>query len=37
MSLENFKFTYEETEEGFTVTLKGDKEIERSWKCLKRS
>ncbi len=26
MSLENFKFTYEETEEGFTVTLKGDKE-----------
>ena len=26
MSLENFKFTYEENEEGFTVTLKGDKE-----------
>ncbi|SPF41591.1 conserved hypothetical protein [Candidatus Desulfosporosinus infrequens] len=25
MSLENFKFTYEENEEGFTVTLKGDK------------
>lgn len=26
MHLENFKFTYEENEEGFTVTLKGDKE-----------
>ena len=26
MSFENFKFTYEENEEGFTVTLKGDKE-----------
>lgn len=26
MSLESFKFTYEENEEGFTVTLKGDKE-----------
>ncbi|MDR3601614.1 MAG: hypothetical protein P4L49_14230 [Desulfosporosinus sp.] len=26
MSLENFKFTYEENEEGFTVTLKGNKE-----------
>lgn len=26
MGLENFKFTYEENEEGFTVTLKGDKE-----------
>lgn len=26
MSLENFSFTYEETEEGYTVTLKGDKE-----------
>lgn len=26
MSLDNIKFTYEETEEGFTVTLKGDKE-----------
>jgi len=30
MSLENFKFTYEETEEGFTVSLKGDKEKLRS-------
>jgi len=26
MSLENIKFTFEEIEEGFTVTLKGDKE-----------
>lgn len=26
MSLENFKFTFEENEEGFTITLKGDKE-----------
>lgn len=26
MSLENIKFTFEENEEGFTVTLKGDKE-----------
>ena len=26
MSFENIKFTYEENEEGFTVTLKGDKE-----------
>jgi len=26
MSLEDFKFTYEENEEGFTVTLKGNKE-----------
>ncbi len=26
MSLENFKFTFEENEDGFTVTLKGDKE-----------
>lgn len=25
MILENFKFTFEENEEGFTVTLKGDK------------
>ncbi|EGW39278.1 hypothetical protein DOT_2803 [Desulfosporosinus sp. OT] len=24
MSFENFKFTYEENEEGFTVTLKGN-------------
>ncbi|MCO1603294.1 hypothetical protein [Desulfosporosinus nitroreducens] len=26
MSLENFKFTFEENEEGYTVNLKGDKE-----------
>lgn len=26
MSLENFSFAYEENEEGYTVTLKGDKE-----------
>jgi hypothetical protein len=26
MNLENFDFTYEENEEGYTVTLKGDKE-----------
>ena len=26
MSMENIKFTFEENEEGFTVTLKGDKE-----------
>lgn len=26
MNLENIKFTFEENEEGFTVTLKGDKE-----------
>lgn len=26
MSLENFSFSFEENEEGFTVTLKGDKE-----------
>lgn len=26
MSQENFQFTFEENEEGFTVTLKGDKE-----------
>lgn len=26
MSLENFSFTFEENEEGYTVTLKGDKE-----------
>ena len=26
MSLENFNFTFVENEEGFTVTLKGDKE-----------
>ena len=30
MSLDNFKFTYEENEEDFTVTLKGDKEKLRS-------
>jgi len=30
MSLENFKFTYEENEEGYTVTLKGNKEKLRS-------
>ncbi len=26
MSLDNIKFTFEENDEGFTVTLKGDKE-----------
>lgn len=30
MSLENIKFTFEENEEGFIVTLKGDKEKLRS-------
>ncbi|MDP4160646.1 MAG: hypothetical protein Q8911_12955 [Bacillota bacterium] len=30
MNLENFKFAFEENEEGFTVTLKGDKESLRA-------